>query len=201
VLTNITIYWVTQTIQASIYGYLAETRQPSLGPAAYVDRPVGRRCFRRIWSVLLRGAWAERSLNVVRWREMPRGAAFWRWELPEEFCRRPQRLSSAPCGTSTLRHREQNVDTGGQAFEIHVGDPLLADLATRLQTTRLPPVQARRLGCRRRPAYLKALLEYWRKRYDWRVQSAVITLAIRAEVNGADIHFIHERGRARRRCH
>ena len=29
-LTNITIYWVTQTIQSSIYGYLAETRQPSL---------------------------------------------------------------------------------------------------------------------------------------------------------------------------
>ena len=31
-LTNITLYWVTQTIQSSIYGYLAETRRPSLGP-------------------------------------------------------------------------------------------------------------------------------------------------------------------------
>ena len=36
ILTNITIYWVTQTIQSSIYGYLQETRQTSLGPDSFV---------------------------------------------------------------------------------------------------------------------------------------------------------------------
>ena len=46
-LTNITIYWVTQTIQSSIYGYLAETRQPSLEPGDLVERPVGLALFPR----------------------------------------------------------------------------------------------------------------------------------------------------------
>jgi hypothetical protein len=46
-LTNITIYWVTQTIQSSIYGYLAETRRPSLGPGTSSSVPSGSRCSQR----------------------------------------------------------------------------------------------------------------------------------------------------------
>jgi pimeloyl-ACP methyl ester carboxylesterase len=84
-LTNITLYWVTQTIQSSIYGYLAETRKPSLGPADYVRRPVGLALFPQDMAGIPPRRLAERTLNVVHWTEMPRGGHFGAWELPEEF--------------------------------------------------------------------------------------------------------------------
>ena len=83
-LTNITIYWATQTIQSSIYGYLAETRQPSLGKGDYVHCPVGLALFPRDAAIPPRRL-AERSLNVVRWTEMPAGGHFGAWERPADF--------------------------------------------------------------------------------------------------------------------
>ena len=84
-LTNITLYWVTQTIQSSIYGYLAETRRPSLGPQDFVKRPVGLALFPSDMAGMPPRRLAERTLNVVHWTEMPRGGHFGAWELPEEF--------------------------------------------------------------------------------------------------------------------
>jgi pimeloyl-ACP methyl ester carboxylesterase len=84
-LTNITIYWVTQTIQSSIYGYLAETRRPTLKPNDWVGRPVGLALFPRDLAGIPPRRLAERRLNVVHWTEMPRGGHFGAWELPEEF--------------------------------------------------------------------------------------------------------------------
>jgi pimeloyl-ACP methyl ester carboxylesterase len=84
-LTNITIYWVTQTIGSSIYGYLEETRQPSLKQGNYVDRPVGLAVFPRDLGGLPPRRLAERSLNVVRWTEMPSGGHFGAWECAKEF--------------------------------------------------------------------------------------------------------------------
>jgi pimeloyl-ACP methyl ester carboxylesterase len=84
-LTNITIYWVTQTIQSSIYGYLAETRQPSLEPGHYVERPVGLALFPRDSIGPPPRRLAERSLNVVHWSEMPSGGHFGAWERPREY--------------------------------------------------------------------------------------------------------------------
>lgn len=48
-------------------------------------------------------------------------------------------------------------------------------------------------------AYLKELVEYWQHRFDWRLQEAAINrLAhFRAEVDGLNIHFIHERGQGK----
>jgi pimeloyl-ACP methyl ester carboxylesterase len=83
-LTNITIYWVTQTIQSSIYGYLAEARQPSLGKGDFVHCPVGLALFPRDMAIPPRRL-AERTLNVVRWTEMPAGGHFGAWECPAEF--------------------------------------------------------------------------------------------------------------------
>jgi pimeloyl-ACP methyl ester carboxylesterase len=83
-------------------------------------------------------------------------------------------------------------------FEIHIGEPLLADLAARLAATRLPPEQGPAgWDAGASPAYLRDLLEYWRTRYDWRAQEATLNrfAQFRAEIRGADIHFIHERGR------
>ena len=84
-LTNITIYWVTQTIQSSIYGYLAETRRPSLAPGDFVDRPVGLALFPRDAVGPPPRRLAERSLNVVHWTEMASGGHFGAWERPREF--------------------------------------------------------------------------------------------------------------------
>jgi pimeloyl-ACP methyl ester carboxylesterase len=84
-LTNITLYWVTQTIGSSIYGYFAETRQPSLGPGDYVSRPVGLALFPRDLAGYPPRSLAERSLNVMRWTEMPSGGHFGAWERPDDF--------------------------------------------------------------------------------------------------------------------
>jgi pimeloyl-ACP methyl ester carboxylesterase len=84
-LTNITIYWVTQTIESSIYGYLAETRRPSLAPGDYVARPVGLALFPKDIAGVPPRSLAERSLNVVHWSEMPGGGHFGAWERPDEF--------------------------------------------------------------------------------------------------------------------
>ena len=85
ILTNITIYWVTQTIGSSIYGYLEETRRPSLRHGDYVDRPVGFAIFPRDLGGFPPRRLAERSLHVVRWAEMPSGGHFGAWECAEEF--------------------------------------------------------------------------------------------------------------------
>jgi microsomal epoxide hydrolase len=84
-LNNITIYWATQTIQSSIYGYLVETRQPSLGKGDRVDVPVALALFPRDMAGIPPRRLAERTLNVVRWTEMPSGGHFGAWERPEEY--------------------------------------------------------------------------------------------------------------------
>jgi hypothetical protein len=76
---------VTQTIQSSIYGYLAETRQPSLAARDYVERPVGLALFPRDSIGPPPRRFAERSLNVVHWSEMSSGGHFGAWERPREF--------------------------------------------------------------------------------------------------------------------
>jgi pimeloyl-ACP methyl ester carboxylesterase len=84
-LNNISIYWFTQTIQSSIYGYLAETRQPSLGARDFVDQPVGLALFPRDLAGPPPRRLAERTLNVVRWTEMTGGGHFGAWERPREY--------------------------------------------------------------------------------------------------------------------
>jgi len=83
-------------------------------------------------------------------------------------------------------------------FEIQVGAPVLADLAARLAVARLPPAQgAAGWDAGGDPAYLRDLLQHWREKYDWRREEAALNgfPQFRAEVNGADIHFIHARGK------
>src|SRR5262249_43471054 len=86
-------------------------------------------------------------------------------------------------------------------FEIRVDAVVLADLAVRLDAARLPPEQGPPgWDAGASPAYLRDLLEHWRRRYDWRAAEAELNrfAHFRAEANGADIHFIHERGRGPR---
>jgi pimeloyl-ACP methyl ester carboxylesterase len=82
-LTNIMIYWVTQTINASIRRYYEEAHKPSLKPWQRIDTPAGFALFpadnpppREM---------AERSFNVQRWTEMPHGGHFGAWEEPKLY--------------------------------------------------------------------------------------------------------------------
>jgi len=86
-LTNIMLYWVTQTIGSSMFQYYAEARSPSLTPAERVTVPVGVALFPKDIGGVPPRSLAARTLNVQRWTEMPRGGHFAALEQPELFAR------------------------------------------------------------------------------------------------------------------
>ena len=85
-----------------------------------------------------------------------------------------------------------------KAFKIQVEDKVLDDLRRRLETVRWPdqiPNSGWDYGSNL--DYLKELVEYWRSGFDWRAQEAKLNLFhhFKSQVDGLDIHFIHERGK------
>jgi pimeloyl-ACP methyl ester carboxylesterase len=84
-LTNIMLYWVTQTIGSSVFTYYADAQSPSLTPADHVDRPVALALFPKDAGGVPLRSFAERTLNVQRWTEMPRGSHFAALEEPELY--------------------------------------------------------------------------------------------------------------------
>jgi pimeloyl-ACP methyl ester carboxylesterase len=82
-LTNIMIYWVTQTATSSARLYLEGARAGSFGVLGRrVEAPTGCALFPKELLVPPR-AWAERAFNVARWTKMPRGGHFAALEEPE----------------------------------------------------------------------------------------------------------------------
>ena len=82
-------------------------------------------------------------------------------------------------------------------FTIAVEDSVLDDLRQRLADTRWPdemPNSGWDYGSNL--AYMKELVEYWRTDFDWRAQEAKLNAFshFKSEVDGLDIHFIHEKG-------
>lgn len=80
-LTNIMIYWVTESIGSAVRGYYEETHTPSFKPGARVEIPVGMAVFPK--DNPPPREFAERGLNVQRWSEMPHGGHFAALEEPE----------------------------------------------------------------------------------------------------------------------
>lgn len=80
-LTNIMIYWVTQTIGSSIRGYYEETSQSSYKPGDRVTVPVDMAVFPK--DNPAPREFAERGLNIQQWTEMPHGGHFAALEQPE----------------------------------------------------------------------------------------------------------------------
>ncbi len=83
-------------------------------------------------------------------------------------------------------------------FTIAVEDSVLDDLRQRLVDTRWPdemPNSGWDYGSNL--AYMKELVEYWRTDFDWRAQEAKLNAFshFKSEVDGLDIHFIHEKGK------
>jgi pimeloyl-ACP methyl ester carboxylesterase len=82
-LTTITLYWVTQTIDSSIRLYYETHRQPwVLQQGERIAVPSAMAVFPKELSRPPR-EWGERSFNVQRWTEMPRGGHFAALEEPE----------------------------------------------------------------------------------------------------------------------
>ncbi|MHC1756834.1 MAG: epoxide hydrolase family protein [Methanosarcina sp.] len=85
-LTNIMIYWVTETINSSIRVYYEMAHampvpyrgKRSRVPAAVAHMPL---------DAPLPREWAERNVNLKRFTEMPRGGHFSAWEVPELYAK------------------------------------------------------------------------------------------------------------------
>jgi microsomal epoxide hydrolase len=81
-LTNITIYWVTGTINASTRLYCETMRSGRWGPlGARIDVPVGAAIFPKELYRPPR-AWAEKVMNIRRWTRMASGGHFAAMEEP-----------------------------------------------------------------------------------------------------------------------
>jgi pimeloyl-ACP methyl ester carboxylesterase len=85
-LTNITLYWTTQTIGSSMFAEYAAAKSPSLTTKDRVGCPVAL----ALWPKDMGGiapprSLAERTLNVTRFSKMPRGGHFAPLEEPELF--------------------------------------------------------------------------------------------------------------------
>ena len=83
-LTNITIYWVTETIGSSFRPYHDAPQIPMDQHARRVEVPCGVAVFPRDIAIPPR-SWAERTSNVVHWTEMPSGGHFAPFEEPERY--------------------------------------------------------------------------------------------------------------------
>lgn len=81
-LTNISIYWFTQTITSSFRPYFDTTHNPSPPPWLPIPVPTAVAVFPADIARPPR-EFAERSYNVVQWTEMPRGGHFAALEQPD----------------------------------------------------------------------------------------------------------------------
>ena len=82
-------------------------------------------------------------------------------------------------------------------FEISVDQAVLDDLQVRLTHTRWPDeIPGAEWDYGSNLDYIKELVEYWRTDFDWRAQEKKLNAFhhFKSEVEGLDIHFIHERG-------
>lgn len=87
---------------------------------------------------------------------------------------------------------------GVQTFKVKISQEVLDDLRERLVRTRWAdelPNAGWDYGTD--SAYLKKLVKYWQDKFDWRAQEEFINgfKHFRSDVNGLNIHFIHERGK------
>ena len=81
-LTNITIYWVTETITSSSRLYYESGNTRPTRPVGYIEVPTGVAIFPK--EILFSPRkWAEARYNIVRWTVMPRGGHFAALEEPE----------------------------------------------------------------------------------------------------------------------
>ena len=82
-------------------------------------------------------------------------------------------------------------------FKVNISQEMLDDLRQRLSNTRWPDeIKGADWNYGTNLGYLKTLVQYWREDFDWRVQEESINrfAHFRTDIEGAGLHFIHERG-------
>lgn len=85
-LTNIMIYWLTQTIGSSIRRYFEVRHNPTPNPlnlGERIETPTGIAMFPGEKDLLVPREWAERCYNIKRWTDLPRGGHFPALEEPD----------------------------------------------------------------------------------------------------------------------
>lgn len=84
-LTNVLVYWATQTINASMRRYyeVRHDPQPPLRPGERIEAPAFIAMFPGERDLLVPREFAERCYHVRRWTDMPRGGHFPALEEPE----------------------------------------------------------------------------------------------------------------------
>jgi len=81
-LTNVMIYWLTNSLSSSVEMYYENTH--SLPPMGKIEVPTGIALFAQ--DILLPPKeWAEKNLNIVQWTEIPNGGHFTAMEEPDLF--------------------------------------------------------------------------------------------------------------------
>jgi epoxide hydrolase len=83
-------------------------------------------------------------------------------------------------------------------FKIQVSDAVLVDLKQRLAQARFADeLSDAGWDYGTNLVYLKSLVEYWRDKYDWRVQEKRLNTfdQFKTNIDGVDIHFIHQRSK------
>lgn len=83
-LTTLTLYWATNTINSSIRRYY-DKRHQTITPDMMrrVDVPTGVAMFPGEKDLVVPRSWAERAYNIVHWSDLPRGGHFPAHEEPE----------------------------------------------------------------------------------------------------------------------
>jgi microsomal epoxide hydrolase len=82
-LTNITVYWITQTANSSFRIYLEAMRAGEFQPIAQrINVPTGCAIFPKE-TVRAPRAWAEAAWDLRHWTEMPKGGHFPALEVPD----------------------------------------------------------------------------------------------------------------------
>jgi pimeloyl-ACP methyl ester carboxylesterase len=87
---------------------------------------------------------------------------------------------------------------GPEPFTIDVADEILDDLRARLARTRLPDeVPGAGWDQGTSGDYLRPMLEYWASGFDWRAREHELNsfAHFRVDIDGAPVHFVHERAR------
>lgn len=92
-LTNIMIYWVTETINSSMHMYY-ETAHAAASPNSGQRSRVPAAVAHMPMDAPLPREWAERNVNLKHFTEMSRGGHFSAWEEPEMYAKDLQEFFS-----------------------------------------------------------------------------------------------------------
>lgn len=82
-LSHITLFWITGSINSSFLFYYDSMHAPAPQAPVRVEVPVGVALFPKENPITGPREWAESAYNIARWTEMPRGGHFPAAEEPE----------------------------------------------------------------------------------------------------------------------